>query len=57
MRITIRLWLSATLAALPFAVYADNAEDKAEGVTFYGYMAYSDAWNDGTTPDPQAGFY
>lgn len=26
-------------------------------MTFYGYMAYSDAWNDGTTPDPQAGFY
>lgn len=54
---TTTLGLSAFLALLPVAANADNAAGNGDGVTFYGYMAYSDAWNDGSTPDPQAGFY
>ena len=54
---TTTLGLSAFLALLPVAANADSAAGNGDGVTFYGYMAYSDAWNDGSTPDPQAGFY
>ncbi len=54
---TTTLAVSAFFALLPFAAHADNAAEKEDGVTFYGYMAYSDAWNDSSTPDPQAGFY
>lgn len=57
MRRITQLCLAFWLSLLAGVSVAQNAAEPSGLPTFYGYMAYSTEWTEGSEPDPKAGYY